>query len=161
MILPFGRLVGVSISPDRLTSIVYSSTATQPFSAEDLGELLAISRTNNNQLGLTGMLLFRSGRFLQVLEGPETAVKDRMDVIAEDPRHTAVRVLLHENLDERQFPDWTMGYEPITDSMAEAMPGYRTTFSDRDTGEDEDPNASLRGLRELIRWFQERAIPLL
>lgn len=144
-------------------SIVYASTATQPFSGEDLGELLTISRNNNDRLGLTGMLLYRSGRFLQVLEGPESAVKERMDVIGDDPRHTAVRVLLHENLDSRQFPDWTMGYEPITDSMAEAMPGYRTTFSDsdRDTGEDEDPNASLRGLRELIRWFQERAIPLL
>ena len=144
-------------------SIVYASTATQPFSGEDLGELLTISRSNNDRLGLTGMLLYRSGRFLQVLEGPESAVKERMDVIADDPRHTAVRVLLHENLGSRQFPDWTMGYEPITDSMAEAMPGYRTTFSDsdRDTGEDEDPNASLRGLRELIRWFQERAIPLL
>lgn len=155
---PFGRLLAVATSQDRLVSIVYSSSATQPFTAEDLGELLAVSRRNNDRSGLTGLLLFRSGRFLQVLEGPGAAVKERMDVIEEDPRHTAVRVLLRENLDERQFPDWTMGYEPITDSMAESMPGYRATVTDAG---DDDPNVSMRGLRELISWFQERAIPLL
>ena len=58
-----------------LLSVVYSSTAVVPFSDHDLFELLEHSRENNARDGLTGMLLYRDERFLQVLEGPEEAVR--------------------------------------------------------------------------------------
>jgi hypothetical protein len=137
-----------------MTSIVYTSTALHPFSDEDLGQLLVTSRANNARTGLTGMLLYRSGRFLQVLEGPEDSLKERMAIIGADSRHAGVRVLLREPIAERQFPDWTMGHEPFSASLAKDIPGYRSTF------EDEDPADTIQALRELIRWFQERAIPL-
>ncbi|WDF32572.1 BLUF domain-containing protein [Arthrobacter agilis] len=141
-----------------LLSIVYSSSAAHPYDDADLGALLALSRDNNARHDLTGMLLYRNGRFLQVLEGPEDALRRRMSIIAADPEHTDVRVLLQETIDERQFPDWTMGYEPMSESLADDVPGYRSTFSDLE-GE-QDPTRSLEALKELIRWFQDRAIQL-
>jgi hypothetical protein len=148
----------VSNASHDLLSIVYSSSAAHPYDAEDLGALLALSRDNNARHQLTGMLLYRNGRFLQVLEGPEDVLRQRMSIIAADPQHTDVRILLQGTIDERQFPDWTMGYEPVSEAMADDVPGYRTTFADLDR--DEEPSHSLQALRELIRWFQDRAIQL-
>ncbi|MHA7188712.1 BLUF domain-containing protein [Arthrobacter sp. MDT2-16] len=145
--------------PNDLLSIVYSSTADHPFTDEELSSLLDTSRENNARTQLTGMLLYRSGRFLQVLEGPAQLLRERMSVIAADPRHLDVRILLQETVDERQFPEWTMAFEPAADSHPDDIPGYRATFSDvMDDGEgDGDPQRSLAALRELIRWFQDRA----
>lgn len=52
-----------------LISLVYLSEAVGHFSHLDLAELLAKSRANNSTLGITGMLLFKEGKFLQALEG--------------------------------------------------------------------------------------------
>lgn len=146
-------------NPSRdLLSIVYSSSAAHPYDDEDLGALLALCRDNNARHELTGMLLYRNGRFLQVLEGPEDQLRRRMSIIAADPEHTDVRVLLQETIDERQFPDWTMGYEPASESLDEDVPGYRSTFSDLER--EQDPTHSLQALKELIGWFQDRAIQL-
>ncbi|WP_181034949.1 BLUF domain-containing protein [Arthrobacter sp. B0490] len=149
--------------PNDLLSIVYSSSAAHPFTDEELAALLAISRANNARTGLTGMLLHRSGRFLQVLEGPGDTLRERMSVIAADPRHLDVRILLQETIDARQFPEWTMAFEPAPGTRTEDIPGYRTTFADiesdgRDGRRDGDPQRSLTALRELIGWFQDRAL---
>ncbi len=55
--------------------LVYVSSATRPFSGEDLRALLATCRKNNAELGVTGMLLYKDGNFMQVLEGDEEAVR--------------------------------------------------------------------------------------
>ncbi len=133
-----------------MLSIVYSSTAVEPFSPEQLAELLVRSRAANERLGLTGLLVHRGGRFLQLLEGPDRAVIDRMAAIEHDPRHGAVRVLLEDGIDERRFPEWTMGYEaPAT---VEGAPGHRRTFDDLDA--DQSTSGTLPALRELLRWFR-------
>jgi hypothetical protein len=141
-----------------LLSVVYSSAATRSFTDADLAELLTTSRSTNHATHLTGLLLYRRGRFLQVLEGPEATVRDRMAIITADPRHTRLRVLVEETRNERHFPDWTMGYEPISPEMSYDVPGYEKTFTDED--DDADPAGTVQVLRDLIRWFQDRAIPL-
>jgi hypothetical protein len=50
-------------------SIVYVSSALKPFSKTDLLTLLEKSRENNTSLGISGMLLYKDGNFMQVLEG--------------------------------------------------------------------------------------------
>lgn len=139
----------------RLLSIVYLSTATEVFGADDLSALVTSSRRNNVLTHVTGMLLHRDGRFLQVLEGPEVFVRGRMSVIAADPRHTGVQVLLEEEIGERRFPHWTMGYEPVSATMSNEIPGFRKMFAG--ARDDEDPGERIPALRTLIRWFQERA----
>ncbi|WP_225437433.1 BLUF domain-containing protein [Arthrobacter sedimenti] len=146
----------MSRTPKNLLSIVYSSTSAHPFKDEELNALLALSRENNARAHLTGMLLYRSGRFLQVIEGPADVLRERMSIIAADPRHLDIHILLQETIDERQFPDWTMAYDPASEVAAENIPGYRSTFSDIEG--DDDPQESVAALRELIRWFQDRAV---
>ena len=135
-----------------LLSIVYSSTATDTFSETGLPNLLAESRDNNARLGLTGVLLYREGRFLQLLEGEDDVVRDRMDVIALDPRHQHVAILLEDPIETRQFPEWTMGYESVASGEPDTAHGHRSSFDDIETPA--DPGSPLAAVQELIRWFR-------
>ena len=136
-----------------MLSIVYTSAARTPFDDGDLATLLMNSRANNRRLGLSGFLMHKQGRFVQVLEGPDDAVQARYDVIAADPRHTDLTVLLSESIDEPRFPDWSMGYRPTTDELAEAIPGYAdvtgAALDDSRRRPDLDP-----AVRALLDWFR-------
>lgn len=139
-------------------SVVYSSSATKPFSDAELADLLTASRRKNHSSHLTGLLLYRGGRFLQVLEGPESVVRDRMAVISVDPRHDNLRVLIDEPREHRQFPVWTMRYGTIGPAMSKYVSGFERPFSD--AKDDADPDRTVHVLRNLVRWFQDPAIPL-
>lgn len=136
-----------------LVSISYVSAAAEPFDDARLAELLDQSRRLNHEHDLTGMLLYRRGRFFQVLEGPQDAVDELMTKIRRDPRHTDVRMLLSEEIDERRFSEWTMGYEPIGVPSTLAPEGFRDTFDDLESDDDDD---AIRAVRELTVWFRAR-----
>jgi len=145
----------MTATDDTVFSVVYSSNATAPFSDDALGELLQQSRASNAQRDITGMLLYRNGRFIQILEGPEQAVRETMGKIERDPRHDHLRVLIDEFIEERNFAEWTMGFEPITMPDKDAPEGFRDTFDDLESHG--DPSATLRAARELSLWFRVRA----
>jgi hypothetical protein len=90
--------------------IVYASTARRLYTDADLTALLATARRNNAQRDITGMLLYGGGSFLQVLEGPEVAVRERFARIVADSAHKNVDVLLEDVVAERQFGEWSMGF---------------------------------------------------
>lgn len=62
------------------------------------------------------MLLFHEGRFLQLLEGPEPAVCDCFSILQRDPRHESVQIMVTGASEERNFPEWTMGFEQPSDA---------------------------------------------
>jgi hypothetical protein len=135
-----------------MLSVIYSSVATRSLDDGDLVALLEQSRSSNEREGVTGVLFFRNGYFLQLLEGPDAAVRAKLDRIKHDERHTKVRVISEELVEERQFPEWTMGY-PADDDSVRDVPGYRSTFDDLDAASDlGGPSAS--AVRELTRWFR-------
>ncbi|MFZ9801225.1 MAG: BLUF domain-containing protein, partial [Burkholderiaceae bacterium] len=49
--------------------VTYLSRETDPFSARGLVDLLEHCKKNNPDLGVTGMLMYANGTFLQTLEG--------------------------------------------------------------------------------------------
>lgn len=108
--------------------VAYTSTATFDFSDGDLISLLMNSRATNKRLGLTGILLHSGGQFIQVLEGPEDEVTARYEVITADPRHDHVTLLYRGEIEKRQFPKWTMGYEALSDPLVTLIPGYDRFF---------------------------------
>jgi Sensors of blue-light using FAD len=107
-----------------LHHLVYVSAATRPFTKPELVELLAKAREKNTRLGLTGMLLYKDGDFLQVLEGEEAAVRALFGTIGQDPRHGRVMTLIDAPIAERQFRDWSMGFRNLADDDLRGMPGY-------------------------------------
>jgi hypothetical protein len=105
--------------------IIYCSQATSDISPEELIALLELARRNNEQTGLSGMLLYCSRSFLQVLEGEPEALAATYEKIFADGRHTALRLLMHEDVPAPLFPDWTMGFEHVDDEdLAEELDGF-------------------------------------
>jgi len=107
-----------------LVSLVYISSGTQDFSPEDIVEILRKSRINNDKRNITGMLLYKDGNFLQVLEGPEDEIARLMQTIEMDSRHRGLIVLTKKPLRERQFPSWSMAYKDLTRLSAEDAEAY-------------------------------------
>lgn len=56
-------------------------------------------------------LIYKDGNFIQVLEGEEPVVRKLFEKIWRDARHKLVSIIHAGSLDERQFPDWSMGSE--------------------------------------------------
>lgn len=107
--------------------LVYGSLAVRDLDRAELLGLLRQARARNLGQRVTGMLLYRHGRFLQLLEGAQDDVRSVYASIAADPRHRDVTTLSERRRVLRQFPSWTMAFrdlveEPITE------PGYNALF---------------------------------
>jgi len=109
-------------------SLAYESQASVPFTEPDLLELLDQSRTKNADRGVTGILLYRQGTFLQVLEGPRDQVEGLYATISVDTRHHAVDTVLVEDRQERRFPDWTMGFADVDGHLGD-VDGFTDVLS--------------------------------
>ncbi|CAN5618315.1 hypothetical protein BH09BAC4_BH09BAC4_03130 [soil metagenome] len=94
--------------------LIYFSTAVQPLREEELVSLLAHSRSQNSQIGITGALLYVRGNFVQVLEGNKQLVEALYQRITLDSRHTNVSLAINRPITQRLFAKWAMGYETIT-----------------------------------------------
>lgn len=111
----------VSPMPFRL---VYVSAASRLLRQSELVALLAESREHNSRHGITGLLLYRDGDFMQLLDGEESVVRQLFGRIARDPRHRGVIVLVEENVAEPLFADWSMGFRNLDDEALSVMPGF-------------------------------------
>jgi hypothetical protein len=79
-----------------------------------LGNLLVQARERNATLGITGLLLYRDGNFIQTIEGPSAATDELMTSIRVDSRHRGMIVMLDTEDDSREFGNWAMGFRHTT-----------------------------------------------
>ena len=93
--------------------IIYVSTAVESMDDEGLIELLNQSRANNERDRITGMLLYKAGRFMQAIEGEKENVTELFGVIKRDLRHRNVDTLRSEYRPSRDFPNWTLGFQNL------------------------------------------------
>lgn len=91
-----------------LVRLLYASRAldTSPAAIE---AILAQSRQYNPTCGITGILCYGAGTFLQAIEGGRTAISELYGHIQRDARHKDVVLLHYEEISERRFGGWTMG----------------------------------------------------
>ncbi len=90
--------------------IMYSSQAVQPMSLADLEQILVDAREGNTRRGITGVLIYADGVFVQILEGDEGVVRAVMARIARDERHGRVKVFQERESGVRAFGEWSMAY---------------------------------------------------
>ncbi|TWR28841.1 BLUF domain-containing protein [Mucilaginibacter pallidiroseus] len=117
-----------------LHCLTYISKAAQFMSDAQLLTLLEESRKNNQEFGITGMLLYvRSsllkhphGRFVQALEGTETNVHRTFEKIKTDKRHHGITLINRFDIPKRSFNDWTMGFETLSSlTFSEHAKGFK------------------------------------
>ena len=92
-----------------LVRLMYASRAAESVRPETLSAILKKSTQNNPGVGVTGVLCFSGGLFMQVLEGGRSAVNRLYNRIAADPLHTDVVLLSYDEISERRFAAWSMG----------------------------------------------------
>ncbi len=111
-----------------LIQCVYASVASNTFSDNDLPGLLAAARKANAIRGVTGMLVYINGNFLQVIEGEEDVIDGLFNKINGDPRHKEVLLLAREPIAARHFSDWSMGFEALLPSEVGTLLGENDFF---------------------------------
>ena len=92
-----------------LVSLTYTSWAKAGLTDGDVDSILGQSRVNNPLDGVTGLLVFNGGAFVQLIEGGERAIDDLVERLRHDPRHSEFRIRDRRTIARRSFPDWSMG----------------------------------------------------
>jgi hypothetical protein len=91
-----------------LVRLLYASRAID-INPDAIEAILTQSRQHNPECGITGILCYGGGIFLQAIEGGRMAVSELYGHIQRDPRHKDVVLLHYEEISERRFGGWTMG----------------------------------------------------
>ena len=105
--------------------IIYSSYATIAFDDASLKVLLIEAREKNEKIGVTGMLFYFSGQFIQLIEGEERVVRQLAQIIAADPRHKHFSVLKEGVAESRFFPEWSMGSKSVDPKNFEDVKNFK------------------------------------
>ena len=91
-----------------LVRLLYASRAVDT-SPDAIESILAQARQHNPVSGITGILCYGGGIFLQAIEGGRMQVSALFGTIQGDARHKDVALLQYEEIFERRFGGWSMG----------------------------------------------------
>ena len=91
-----------------LVRLLYASRSVDT-SPDAIESILAQARQHNPVTGITGILCYGGGIFLQAIEGGRSPVSELFGHIQKDPRHKDVVLLHFEEISERRFGGWSMG----------------------------------------------------
>jgi hypothetical protein len=95
--------------------LLYVSRSNGPHTTTVTRSILEQAKTHNAAQGITGVLCQGQGFFLQVLEGPRSAVNALYRRIVADMRHKDVEMLVFEDIHERRFERWSMALIKLSD----------------------------------------------
>jgi Sensors of blue-light using FAD len=109
--------------------LIYISSTTKWPTENDLLELLAQARARNIKQNVTGMLVYHKATFMQVLEGAEEDVHDIYNSILRDSRNNGNFILVEEEIEQREFPGWSMGFKDLKSCSPEELTGFQDIFN--------------------------------
>lgn len=92
----------------KMYHLIFISSAVSMFTQQELHSLLVESELESKRLGITGYCLYRGGNLIQLLEGEEANVKERMHQIAKTGLNLNLEVIDEGYIEIRQFNCWTV-----------------------------------------------------
>lgn len=104
--------------------LVYVSSATRHMSDTELENLLKECKENNKNRQVTGMLLYSDGNFIQALEGEKNTVENIYSSILNDERNKDNIIIEKDSILQRNFPNWSMGFQYLNNEHATIIDGY-------------------------------------
>jgi hypothetical protein len=107
-----------------LRRLVYVSAASARPNEAELEALLDQARERNLQAGITGLLLYHDGSYVQAIEGPPAAIDRLWAALQRDPRHRQITLILDQQDEEREFGQWAMAFRhsPSAAGLAAELP---------------------------------------
>lgn len=134
-----------------MRQLIYVSAGHRRDMRADVEGILAAARRNNARNGVTGVLLYSGGAFLQVLEGEGDAVEATFQRISRDPRHGSVTIVGDWEIADRSFANWSMGWRELgeSDPLAGAVRSIRAA--------DDAVTSNDQMVDEIIRSFMENS----
>ncbi len=123
-----------------LTTLIYRSHICEDVPIKTLEDMVATASQRNQQMGITGILLFNGRHFFQLLEGPEEGVSAIFQHICEDRRHFNIVELLHDHAPARRFGKVGMELFDLREHSSDALlqrvlekgtTRYQLTYNDR------------------------------
>jgi hypothetical protein len=114
----------------RIWQLLYSSAQAYEMETADMVKLLFDARAFNRENGITGLLLYHEGRFMQLIEGDQHEIQRLYRRIAQDSRHRDVILEVNAPADQRLFPQWQMGYADAPEM--DGLPALAGAESERD-----------------------------
>jgi hypothetical protein len=107
-----------------MIQIAYVSSTRGLLTADEMTDLLVTSRARNHAHAITGVLLYKGGNVLQVIEGDESDVLTLYSSIEKDRRHTGVIKIYQKNIVSRDFSEWTMAFHDLNAPHARELEGF-------------------------------------
>ena len=105
-----------------LERLIYESSATgSTGSLLNLAAILGEAQRNNYRDGLTGALAAHEERYIQVIEGPASALDNLLSRLDRDPRHRNIVILDRAPIADRAFGGWAMASARITPELAPVL----------------------------------------
>lgn len=111
-----------------LYRLVYTSFRKPACDEAAIENILASCKRNNPGRNITGILMHSNNRFIQYIEGDRNQVEKLYELIKDDPRHTSVNKRNFEQINERVFPSWEMGYKDLSSDNIE----FQTEIKNQD-----------------------------
>lgn len=96
-------------------TISYVSTASTSLNNSDMAELFEFVKLKNNNLQITGILLYADGNFFQVLEGEKNQIKNIFDKIKQDARHYNVIKIFDREKTTTSFTKYHSSFSVVSD----------------------------------------------
>lgn len=97
-----------------LHRLIYTSTRAAHTDDLAIRQILTVSRRNNAQQHITGILVHTTQRFFQYLEGNLEQLLTTYERIAYDRRHYKVQLCDCIPITTRLFPSWQMAYRDLS-----------------------------------------------
>jgi len=123
-----------------LEFLVYVSTAVRTLTAEELSHLVTRAAERNAAEGVTGLLLYSDGDFMQCIEGHPAALDKVYGIIKGDPMHSGIILLARDGISQREFADWHMALKSPDSALKSLTDSDPKTFL-------EDPAQRVPGSR--------------
>jgi len=87
---------------------LYVSKPVGPITTFVTSSILEVCSVNNRKAEITGVLCQGSGIYMQVIEGQRSVISALFSKIIADKRHNTVELLSVEEIQKRQYGQWSM-----------------------------------------------------
>jgi hypothetical protein len=104
--------------------LIYLSKSSRLLTGNDLKQLLVEIRHRHNKYGITGMMLYGNGTFLQALEGDENKLESVFERLKTDDIQKGIIKLKSGRHSRRTFTEWSMGFKITTAEYVTRMHGF-------------------------------------